>query len=389
MLIQSRMDQLLESFIKDGPAGCACRISQNNNVIYEGYFGYSNLEQQLPITPDTIYRIYSMTKVIASVALLTLLERGVFLLDDPLYEYFPEFRDSKVFRRKTNGMLFVSPAAQPIRIRHLLTMTSGITNPGNETETAKGLKSAIQKLKENETRSGHKADVRAMTRAIASVPLAFDPGTHWKYGSGYDVLGALIEVLSGKKFGQFLQDEIFEPLGMKDTFFRIPENKKQRLCSFYRYGGRNNLTEILDMDEDYQPDAVMESGCGGLLSTLDDYSKFAQMLVNGGMLNGVRIIGHKTIELMATNHLTPLQMAENDWPHLKGYGYGLGVRVMVDPTAGGSNGSIGEFGWMGMAGSWLLVDRKEHLSAVYMQQLRPSRIERQEHRLRAVIYGAL
>jgi CubicO group peptidase (beta-lactamase class C family) len=176
---------------------------------------------------------------------------------------------------------------------------------------------------------------------------------------------------------------------MKDTFFKIPEEKKERLCSLYNRNENGELTNNSLMDGNYQPEAKFESGGGGLLSTLGDYSRFAHMLANGGELNGVKILGSKTIELMSTNHLQPEVLQYYNWDFLKGYGYGLGVRVMIDSPLAGSNSSIGEFGWCGLAGTWVLIDPKEKLSAVYMQQMLPNFEAYHHPRLRSVIYSSI
>lgn len=384
----NRLTPLLQRFVEKGPAGCACSVSRNGEILYQECFGSADVEQNKPIRTDTIYRIYSMTKVITCTAALMLYEKGLFLLNDPLDEYLPEFKNPRVYRYNKYGALSAAPAASPIRIKDLFTMSSGITYEGDHIETAREIKKIMQNLRQKES-SGEKYDIRTLTKALADVPLAFEPGSHWQYGLNHDILGALIEVLSGKTFGEFLKAEIFDPLGMTDTFFRIPEHKKDRLCSLYNRSEDGTLTKNTCLDTHFQPDAIFESGGGGLLSTLGDYSRFAQMLACGGELDGVRILSSNTIRLMGTNHLSPVQLADFDWPFQAGYGYGLGVRVMIDPPAGGSNSPIGEFGWCGMAGTWVLIDPKERLSAVYMQQMLPNFEAYHQPRIRAVIYGAL
>jgi len=383
-----RLTSLLDSFVKNGPAGCACAVMQDNKLLYQKCFGYADLESKTPITQDTIYRIFSMTKVITCTAALMLYERGLFLLNDPLDEYLPEFKNPQVYRYTPNGNLYISPAKRPIRIKDLFTMSSGIPYEGDNSQTARDIKKIMSDLNQKAA-SGEKFNVRTLSKAISEVPLAFDPGSHWQYGLSHDILGALIEVLSGKSFGQFLKDEIFTPLGMNDTSFQISAKKKDRLCSLYNRLEDGSLIKNTDMDANYEPESAFESGGAGLLSTLCDYGRFAHMLACGGEFNGVRILSRKTIQLMATNHLGPQQLADFNWPYQAGYGYGLGVRVMIDPPAGGCNGSIGEFGWCGMAGTWVLIDPKEKLSAVYMQQMFPNFEAYYQPRIRAVIYGAL
>lgn len=377
-----RLDALFERFMeKGGPAGCACTIVTRGEVVYQQTFGYANVEKKIKIQPNTIYRIYSMTKVLTCLAALKLYEKGLFLLNDPLDEYLPEFKNPQVYRNDENGAQYISPAANPIRIRDLFTMTSGLTYGGDGSETEKQTGNMLKNV--------NSMDLRSVSKALAAIPLDFDPGTGWKYGMSHDVLAALIEVLSGVTFGEFLKQEIFEPLGMADTSFQIQEDKRDRLCVMYDRAEDGTLTPNTRMDASYQPGCRYESGGGGLLSTIGDYNRFAQALLQGGQLEGVRILSPKTLQLMATNHLNAQQLKDCNWPHLSGYGYGLGVRVMIDPASGGLNSSIGEYGWSGLAGSWLLIDPKEELSVVYMQQMLPSLEPYITPRLRAVVYGAL
>ena len=381
-----RLTPLLEDFVEKGPPGCACIVTHRGGVVYEKYLGYADREKKKEISPETIYRIFSNSKPITCTAALILYERGAYLLSDPLSDYLPEFKEMSVYRSATDAAPSASPANGPIRIRDLFTMTSGLCYAGDSPETARRTRDVLRELDERE---GSRCDIRDMSRALAGVPLAFDPGAGWMYGTSHDVLGALIEVLSGKTLGRFMQDEIFDPLGMKDTSFRLPEEKKARLCSLYDLSSDGSLTKNSSMDAHYRPDAILETGGGGLLSTIGDLSRFSQMLGCGGLLHGAQIVGRKTVQLMASNHLQPRQLAQYNWDFLAGYGYGLGVRVMMDRAAAGSNGSVGEFGWGGLAGTWALVDPAEELSVVYAAQMIPSLEARQIPRLRNVIYGAL
>lgn len=365
--------------------------------MYEDCFGVTDLETNKPISLDTIYRLFSMTKIVTCTAALMLFERGLFLLNDPLEEYLPEFKHPLVYKRTEGGEWTTVPAASSIRIKDLFSMTSGMSygvTPGLTVKedfimTARETGKLMDELN-GRIAAGEKIDLRDFSKALAAVPLAFDPGTHRQYGYSHDILGALIEVLSGRTLGRFMQEEIFGPLGMTDTFFRLPEEKKDRLCTLYNRAEDGTMTRNTAFDANYRPDSVLELGGQGLLSTLGDYTRFAHMLACGGEWGGTRILGAKTIQLMATNHLGPTAMEDfKRIPQLAGYGYGLGVRVMVDPVAGGSNGSIGEFGWNGLAGPWVLIDPKEQLSAVYMQQMMPNLEAYHQPRLRAVIYGAL
>ncbi|MFA9555687.1 serine hydrolase domain-containing protein [Evansella sp. AB-rgal1] len=381
------LQSLLRSFVEKGPVGCSLGIHYNGEQVLEEYVGYADLETQREISVDSIFRIYSMTKIVTCTAAMMLYEKGLFLLNDPLEDYLPEFKDPLVHRKSKDGEIHITAATRSIHVKDLFTMTSGITYNGNSDETERAVQQVMNSLGKSEGESTF--DVRSVSKKLASIPLAFDPGTQWRYGLSHDVLGALIEVVSGKKFSEFLQEEIFEPLQMRDTFFRLPRDKQSRLCSIYNRNEQGEITKNTEIDKGLHLGSAFESGGAGLFSTLRDYSKFAHMLALGGELDGQRIIGRKTIELMSKNHLNSKQLSYFRWPYLAGYGYGLGVRTMIEPTIGGSNSSIGEFGWSGLAGTWVLIDPKEKLSAVYMQQLLPNLEAYQQPRLRNAIYGAI
>ncbi|UJF35726.1 serine hydrolase domain-containing protein [Paenibacillus hexagrammi] len=380
--LNERLTPLFKSFMEKGPAGCACTVVRKGEVLYQETMGYADLDTKKEIDLHTIYRIYSMTKVVTCVAALQLYEKGLFLLNDPLDEYLPEFRDPQVYRYNDFGEMSVGPAAGPIRVKDLFMMTSGLTYGGEGNETERQTRKIMEHAAET-------MDTRTALKALASVPLAFDPGTRWKYGLSHDVLAALVEALSGKTFGEYLRQEIFEPLGMNDTFFRIREDMRERLITMYDIDENGRLTPNLKFDACYQPDCKLESGGAGLLSTLGDYSRFAQALARRGELDGARILSPKTVQLMATNHLNAQQLQDFSWSPMSGYGYGLGVRTLIDPAAGGVNGTLGEFGWAGLAGSYVLIDPKEELSIVYMQQMLPSHEPFIHPRLRNVVYGAM
>ena len=380
----SKLTPLLESFIQKGPSGCALNVSINGETQYEYYTGYANVKKKKLIDADTLYRIYSLSKVATSVAMLQLFEKGLYLMNDPLEEYLPEYKDMNVVKYDSDGKSYIAPAENKILVKDMLCMTSGILYPDEPSPASESTKTIMKALEKEGA-----YDVRRVSKAMGSCLLDFEPGTHWKYGFSYDILGAFVEELSGKNFGQYLKENIFDPLGMNNTGFRYTNETKKNLAKFYLSDTPERFTKIHPKDNRFEPNAAFESGGGGLLSTLGDYSNLAQMLACGGTLHGERIIGKKSIELMATNHLGPEQMKDFNWPNMAGYGYGLGVRTMVDKAAGGCNGSIGEFGWLGYSGTWLLADPKEKLSAVYMHQLHPSMEAYTQPRMRAAIYGSL
>jgi CubicO group peptidase (beta-lactamase class C family) len=381
------LTSLLQSMIREGPPGCACQVMHNGEVIYEHYAGLADLASGQPVDAGTVYRLYSLSKVVTCVAALTFFEQGAFFMDEPVADYLPEFRHMEVIHENGDGEVQVLPARNPIRIRDLFTMTSGLTYPGDSSLASRQLGTLVFDMKRR-LAEGRSYDTQSFTKALARMPLALEPGTRWCYGFSTDVLGALIEILSGSSLGQALQARIFDPLGMPDTSFKIKNDQKSRLCTLYDRSTDGRLSVNTTEDDLIQPGSLLESGGSGLLSTLGDYSRFAHMLALGGELGGTKIIGRKTVDLMTTNQLSPKQLCDFNTTR-QGYGYGLGVRTMVDVVAAGSNGSAGEFGWSGLAGCWMMADRSEKLSAVYMQQMMPNMLDLHAPKLRAILYGVL
>ncbi|MUG45323.1 serine hydrolase domain-containing protein [Paenibacillus woosongensis] len=380
------LDAMLDGFTKKNLAGCACAVARHGEILYEGYHGYANVSKGIPVSDETVFRLFSMTKVIVCTAAMMLFERGHFLLNEPLHEYIPEYKNPQVVKAKPNGEIYMEAAKNPIQIKDAFCMTAGIPYPFGESEPARQLRALQQKLKDEHGKYSLLTEVKA----AAQVPLAFEPGTQWLYGYGHDLVGALIEVISGKSLGQFLQEELFSPLGMTSTGYRYRDNIEERMASCYSPAADGTLQEVPGwLDEHHQADSIYESGGVGLYSTLKDYLAFTQMLANGGVWKGERIIGRKTIDLMRTNHLNDRQLADFHNSYLAGYGYGLGVRTMMDPAAGHSNSSIGEFGWTGAAGTWASIDPSEGFSVVYMHQLFPNMEEYHHLRVRAAAYGSL
>ncbi|MDR1616684.1 MAG: beta-lactamase family protein [Syntrophomonadaceae bacterium] len=389
----SNLKELLKRFTKIGPAGCAVSVSLDGKQKFAHYEGFADVDAQRLINSETVYRMFSSSKEMTAVAALILFERGAYLLNDPVYEYLPEFRDIKIAPYEANGALeSIRPAKEVIRVRDAFCMTTGLTYAGTLNHTQ--IKTAEV---QGRLIAGGEHTLAELMKAIAEeVPLMFEPGDSWNYGMSIDLLGRLIEIWSGKSLGQFLQYELFNPLGMKDTSFFFKGNQRERLAVAYGRGNGDLVRYENPMDAFYEPAFKCELGGQGLLSTLADYTKFGQMLASGGTIDGVRILGSHTIDLMRQNHLTPRQLegfrnTRYRWPHLLGYGYGLGVRTIIDKvTAGASSGN--EFGWSGLAGTWGCYDTKEKLSIQYMHQLLPNSQNMDLYchpRLRNVIYGCL
>jgi len=367
-----------ESLESIGVPGTDLSIYLKGKEVYRHQAGFADLESRTPISPDTLYAIWSMTKVVTCVAALRLYERGLFLLTDPLHTYIPAFKDMTYRKTQKNGTIDIVPCTKPIRIVDLFTMSSGVTYNFSD-----DLLKAAQTAKNT--------GLIEFVNALAKDPLYFEPGTRWHYGSSHDVLGALIETLTSKTFGTYLQSEIFEPLEMNDTFFDlfIPEEKSKRLASVYTFDEDTKMHSKINPS--HQPrNWKIESGGGGLISSVNDYAKFANTLCNGGTSeNSYRLLGKATVELMRTNQLDKKRKCDYNWESHAGYGYGLGVRTLMDRAAGGSNSCIGEFGWAGMLGTYVSMDPTAELTYVYAQQLMPSKESYIAPRLRNTIYACL
>lgn len=377
-------------------AGLATLIARRGEVVHTAQLGLRDREAGLPMTSDTIVRIYSMTKPIVSTALMLLHEEGRFQLEHPVAMYLPAFANQQVLH--ADGTL-VAPT-RPVEIRDLLMHTSGLTydfmldNPVGELyRDARIMNDATRTLEE-------------CVDAIASLPLAFHPGETWHYSVGIDVAGRLIEVLSGQSLGEFLHERMFGPLGMVDTGFGVADGSLDRLAAMYGLpdligaghttadliaAGMNGDNQRRDVSGTYptdQPDVFQRGGLG-LFSTIGDYHRFAQMLCNGGSLDGEQILGRKTLELMHTNH-TPAELLPYKLLGLPvpGMGFGLGSRVMVDVGQFKGPGSVGEFGWAGAAKTYFWVDPAEELVAVFMSQYMTG-MTSPDRDFRSVVYQAI
>ena len=373
----------LSRFVSSGQiAGCSARIMRNDEVCFEGCFGYADIEKKVKISGDTIFPIASMSKVVTVAGIMQLYEQGLFRLWDPVSEFLPGFSKPKIAREKPDGSYEITDAKGEVTMRQLFTMTSGVPYAGEDTAAAR-----IRMEKEREYMESKQPFPGSVEycNLVGQLPLAFEPGEKWMYGFSIDVLGAVIEVLSGKPLGEYLKENVFDPLDMRDTGFFVPAEKQDRIATLY------HIRDGLKPDGRDYPDSrpAFESGGGGLFSTVRDYSRFAQMLLHGGMLDGARILGRKTIDLIATDHLTPQQQATHSWDTQRGYGYGLGVRVMTHPEIADINGSAGEWGWDGAFGNWFCVDPKENLTCVYLTTNLPGDHYRFIPRLMASMYASL
>jgi CubicO group peptidase (beta-lactamase class C family) len=383
-MIMNLIQNTLSRFVSSGQiAGCAVRIVRNDVTLFEGGFGYADIGKKDPMSPEnTIFPIASMSKVITVAGIMQLYEQGLFKMWDPVSEFLPGFKNPKIAKEKPDGGYEIVDARGEVTMRQLFTMTSGV--PYGWGDTAAG-RIRIEKEKEWENSGKPFPGSVEYANLVGGLPLAFEPGERWMYGFSIDVLGVVIEVLTGKTLGEYLKENIFDPLGMKDTGFFVPAGKQDRIATLY------HINEGMKPDDRDYPSSKpeFESGGGGLFSTVPDYSRFAQMLLHGGTLDGVRILGRKTVDLISSDHLTPEQRKGDSWDTQRGYGYGLGVRVLTNPELGGHNGSAGEWGWDGAFGNWFCVDPKENLTCVYLTTNLPGDHYRFIPRLMASMYASL
>ena len=373
----------LSRFVSSGEiAGCSARIMRNDEVIFEGCFGYADIGKKIMISDRTIFPIASMSKVVTVAGIMRLYEQGLFRMWDPVSAFLPGFRNPKVAKEYPDGSYEIVDAKGEVTMRQLFTMTSGVVYPWGDTAAGR---IRVEKEKEYLEQGKPEPGTVEYCNLVGQLPLAFEPGERWMYGFSIDVLGAVIEVLTGKTLGEYLKENIFDPLGMEDTGFFVPAEKQSRIATLY------HINENLRPDDrDYPAEKpAFESGGGGLFSTVRDYSRFAQMLLHGGTLDGARILGRKTVDLISTDHLTPEQRKGDSWDTQRGYGYGLGVRVLTNPEYAGSNGSAGEWGWDGAFGNWFCVDPKENLTCVYLTTNLPGDHYRFIPRLMASMYASL
>ncbi len=364
-------------------SGGVTLVARRGQIAFLEAFGSRDIESDSPMQTDSIFRIASHTKAVVSVAIMILQENGKLHINQPVSRYLPEFESTTVAIPETNGGYRVEPAQRQITIRDLLTHTSGISygsGPAAEQWQSAGLQGWYM--------AHHEEPIRDTVRRMASLPFDAQPGERWVYGYSTDILGAVVEVVSGQTLDQFLQEQIFIPLNMRDTHFFLPAEKHDRLATVYS-AGPDGLVRAPDgssmQSQGQYTDSSRQSlsGGAGLLSTAADYGRFLQMLLNGGELDGARLLSPKTVELMTSNHTGEL-------PHFyAGNGFGLGFSIRQDLGSQGTPGSVGEFSWLGAYHSIYWVDPQEELVVVYLSQLIPAGSIDDHIKLRNLVYQAI
>jgi CubicO group peptidase (beta-lactamase class C family) len=381
-----------QGYVDDGRLpGFSVVLARAGRVVYTAASGMRDVESGLPVEGETLWRIYSMTKPVTSVAAMQLWEEGRFELKDPVSRFLPEWEDVRVFREGTSLKPVATPATEPMRMWHLLTHTAGLTYGFHYAHPV----DALYRAQGFEWTSPEGVDLAGCSERWAALPLLFEPGAEWNYSVATDVLGRVVEVLAGEPLDQVFAQRILAPLGMNDTAFSVAADDAHRLAALYTpEPGSGRLVRSPLSDRALQPPDFL-SGGGGLLSTAWDYHRFAEMLRRGGELDGVRILGPRTVRYMTRNHLPGGQDLEAVGRPLfaettfDGVGFGLGFSVTLDPVANRVLGSPGEFAWGGAASTFFFVDPAEELTALFFTQLLPSSAYPIRPLLRQLIYQAL
>lgn len=382
----ARVDAWMQRLVDDGKlAGLGVTVSRRGRVAYQRCAGFADQARGTTMLPDTILRIYSMTKPLTSAAVMMLYEEGRFQLDDPVSRFLPAFRDMRVFAGDGETV----PAERAITVRDLLTHTSGLTygfinaTPVDALYREHGIDFQTSEL-----------GLADLVERAAALPLLAQPGRRWNYSIATDVLGHLVAVLSGQSFEAFLHERVIAPLGMTDTAFHVPPDKHARFAANYARGEGGGLALLDDpATSRYLLPRELCSGGGGLVSTAGDYTRFCQMMLNHGELDGTRLLGRKTVELMTANHLRG-DMADMGQPRFsessyEGIGFGLGFSVMLDPARAQILGTPGEYAWGGAASTAFWIDPAEELAVILLTQLTPSSTYPIRRELRVLTYQAL
>ena len=387
-----RLDHHFQSrYIDTGKIpGALIVVYRRGELAHFSALGLADVERKKPVRPDTVFRIYSMSKPITSVAFMMLVEQGLVALDDPVHRVIPEWRELGVYKGGFMETFRTERPERPMLIVDLLRHTSGLTY-GFQQST--NVDAAYRKLKIGERVGGGTLD--DMIAQLAKMPLEFSPGTAWNYSHSTDVLGYLVAKISGEPFDQFLRRHIFQPLGMIDTAFHLQPGQQERFSACYAATPRGGMMLFDDPEKSiYGEPPKLLSGGGGMISTAGDYLRFARMLLGGGTLDGVQILSPKTIELMASNHLP----GGKDLPAMSrslfseamydGIGFGLGFAVIVDPPRTLIPATSGDFSWGGAASTYFWVDPLEEMTTIFMTQLMPSTTYTIRRELRTLVYSA-
>ena len=387
----ARVSTWMKGWVDSGKLpGLLVAVMRRGELAFAETYGKADVERNKPVRPDTIYRIYSMTKPLTSTAIMMLYEEGRFQLDDPISKFIPAFANQRVFLGGSRGKMDLAPAERDITFRDLLTHTSGLTYGMMEANAV----DALYRAKDGVDFQTSTATLKDVVEKAASMPLIAQPGKAWNYSISTDVLGYLVEVISGMPFQDYLVEKVIKPLGMVDTNFFVPTEKHERFAANYGPEPSGKLKLIDDPAKSrYLAPRTVNSGGGGLVSTASDYLRFCKFMLNKGELDGVRLLGKKTVELMTSNHLKG-DMGDMGAPRFSestylGIGFGLGFSVMLDPAKAQILGTPGEYAWGGAASTAFWCDPQEDMAVVMLTQLMPSSTYPIRRDLRVLTYQAI
>ncbi len=389
-----KLEKLMNRFVEEDYApGNTIKVYLGKDKVFDYSCGYADKDKKTKMIGDEYFNIYSCSKIATVTAALQLVEKGIILLNDPLYEYIPEYKNMFIETPEGN----IVPAKKEITILNLFNMTAGLTYNTNS--------EAISKAR---ALTNGKMETDVVIRCLASDPLIFEPGTCFNYSLCHDVLAGLVSIVTGKKFRDYVKENIFAPLGMDASSYHLTPESKQHMATQYRFvsegesgtmdvvakqqygNAKQGFFEKIGIENEYVFGEEYDSGGAGIVTTVDDYVKFAVALANYGLgLTGERILSPATVELMRQNTLDENQIKTFNWKQLDGYGYGLGVRTMMDRVKGGSLSNIKEFGWGGAAGTSVYIDPQIGLAAVYAKHTLNPREEYYQPRVRNVLYSCL
>lgn len=385
----SRLDKLLEDFARSSVPGCTCSIMQGDELIYAGGAGYADIASGKKVDGHSMFRQASTTKLFTYAILGMLYEEGRFLFSDPVGDYLPEWRETRKYVVRPNGSVDVVPTERPLTIRNAVAMMCGlpycmVPSADPATPTLADMSRRIAALLEKGVPT-----LQEEVRAMADVPVMFEPGSHWLYGFGSEITGVLVETWTGKPLREVFRERIIEPLGLEDTdTFITPENRG-RVVTSYRKDPDGTLAPAPDLFDRTMDPAVTPVGARpNLVTSASDFAVFMQMLANGGTYRGKKLLGAGTVEMLHANQLGEAQLRDFENDYLAGYGYGLGFRTLLTQKYG-HNGHLGCFGWTGGSGIWVEADPVEKFSVAYMHNMSPNEELFHHHRVRATVYGCM
>lgn len=385
----SRLDRLLENFAQNSVAGCTCSIMQGDDLIYEGAAGYADIASGKKMNGNSMFRQASTTKLFTYTILGMLYEEGVFLFSDPVGKYLPEWSETKKYVVRPDGTVDVVPTERPLSIRNAVAMMCGLPYcmvpvSNATTPTLADMSARIGALLEKGVPT-----LREEVRAMSDVPVMFEPGSQWLYGFGSEITGALVETWTGKPLREVFIERVIEPLELKNTGTYItPENRDRVVTNYLKKPDGTLEPAAESFDREFDPAVTPVGARPQLLTSASDFATFMQMLANGGVYKGKKLLGAGTVEMLHTNQLGEVQLRDFENDYLAGYGYGLGFRTLMTQKYG-HNGHLGCFGWTGGSGTWVEADPVEKFSIAYMHNMMPNEELYHHHRVRATAYGCM